>query len=69
MDITTKVVLIEKCNNGFHYRKLDIVKEIWIHGIHPEECRGCCEIYKGFLMSKCLICGWNNSHQLNSKST
>nr|QBM02714.1 hypothetical protein [uncultured archaeon] len=57
-DIRTRVVLIEKRDNPFHYSKLEEVKNTWKNGEHPEECRGQCNVKMSFIVESCSCCGW-----------
>ena len=57
---SVRVVLFEKINNPYHYKKLDIVKKKWQGAKHPSECIGNCELTTGMFMTSCLSCGWDD---------
>ena len=57
---SVRVVLFEKINNPYHYKKLDIVKEKWQGAKHPSECRGNCKLTNGMFMTSCKSCGWDD---------
>ena len=57
---SVRVVLFEKINNRYHYKKLEIVEENWQQAQHPQECIGTCNLTSGMFMTSCLSCGWDN---------
>ena len=55
-----RVILIEKINNEFHFKKIPVVEENWPEGEHPEQCKGKCSLTIGVFSISCSVCGWDD---------
>lgn len=55
-----RVVIIEKVNNEYHYKKIPLVQKTWKNSQHPYECHGKCDLQPGVFSNTCITCGWDD---------
>ena len=54
-----RVVILEKINNKYLYKKTEAAKNTWRDGLHPECCIGACELKDGIFSEQCTSCGYD----------